>query len=334
MSDKKMVTIDGNTAAAHVAYAFSEVAAIFPITPSSNMGEYADAWSSGGLKNVFVRVSIAGIAAIGLPLLVLVLAALAGNAVQHKMVWSLDPITPKASKISPLAGFKRLFSAQSLVNFVKGLLKLVIVSGVMFLITWPERDRLDSLMTMDPGMLMSTIRELALKLLAGVVAIMTIVAGLDFAWQRHSWYKRQRMSLKEIKDEYKQSEGDPMVRAKIRQVRSQRSRQRMMAQVPDATVVVTNPTHYAVALKYETGMSAPICVAKGVDVVALRIREIAESNDIPIVENPPLARSLHAAVDLDGMIEPEHYKSVAEIIGYVMQTKAKAKWRTNRDEAR
>ncbi len=289
---------------------------------------------SRGLRDVFVRVTLAGMAAIGLPLFVLMISAFAGNAVQHRFVWSLDPITPKASKISPISGFKRLFSAQSLVNFAKGIVKLVVVAAVMFFIAWPERDRLDSLMTMDPGMLMDTIRELSLKLLAGVLAVMTIVAGLDFAWQRHSWYKRQRMSLKELKDEYKQAEGDPMVRAKIRQVRAERSRKRMMAAVPDATVVITNPTHYAVALKYEKGMAAPVCVAKGVDRIALKIREIATAHEIPVVENPPLARTLHAAVEIDGAIMPEHYKAVAEIIGYVMQVKAKAGWRSNQDGMR
>ncbi len=282
-----------------------------------------------GLRDVFVRVTLAGLTALGLPLLVLVIAALAGNMIQHRLVWSYDPITPKASKISPLAGFKRLFSAQSLINFVKGLAKLVIVSGVMFAIAWPQRDRLDTMMTMGPDMLMATVREMALKLLTGVIAVMTVVAVLDYAWQRHSWYKRQRMSMKEIKDEYKQAEGDPMVRAKIRQVRAERSRRRMIAQVPDATVVVTNPTHYAVALKYEPGMAAPVCVAKGIDAVALNIRSVAEANDVPVIENPPLARSLHAAVEVDATIDPDHYKAVAEIIGYVMQKRAKSGWRSN-----
>jgi len=282
-----------------------------------------------GLRDVFARVAMAVLLALGLPMATLAAAALAGSLIQHKLVWSIEPIKPKPSKISPIAGVKRLFSPQSLVNFVKGLAKLVIVSGVMFGILWPERDKLDVLMTMDPALLLVTVKGLALKLLAGVVAIMALVAALDYAWQRHSWYKRQRMSLKEIKEEHRQSEGDPMVRAKIRQIRHERARKRMMAQVPQATVVVTNPTHFAVALKYENGMPAPVCVAKGTDQIALKIREIADEHDIPIVENPPLARSLHATVDVDAMIDPDHYKAVAEIIGYVMRTKATARWRSN-----
>lgn len=286
--------------------------------------------SAPDTRGLFVQVILATLAAIGIPFAVLAAAALAGNLIQHRLVWSLDPVTPKLSKISPLAGFKRLFSAQSLVNFVKGLLKLVIVAAVMFLIVWPDRDRLDTLMTLDPADLLTVVQALALKLLAGVIAVMTVVAGLDFAWQHHSWYQRQRMSLREIKDEYKQAEGDPMIRAKLRQVRAERSRKRMMAQVPQATVVITNPTHYAVALRYTTGQNAPVCVAKGVDRIALRIREIAEEHGVPVVENPPLARTLHAAVDVDAEIAPEHYKAVAQIIGYVMQMKARAAWRTNR----
>jgi flagellar biosynthetic protein FlhB len=132
------------------------------------------------------------------------------------------------------------------------------------------------------------------------------------------------MSRQEVRDEMKQTEGDPMVRQRLRQIRQERARRRMMAAVPDASVVITNPTHYAVALKYETGKTAaPVCLAKGVDAVALRIREVAEEHDVPIVENPPVAQALHAGVELDEEIEPEHYKAVAEIIGYVMRLKGK-----------
>ncbi|HFQ14878.1 MAG TPA: flagellar biosynthesis protein FlhB, partial [Rhodobacteraceae bacterium] len=157
------------------------------------------------------------------------------------------------------------------------------------------------------------------KLIIGALAFVSIVAGLDFIYQRFSWLKKQRMTTKEIKDEYKQTEGDPTVKAKLRQIRAERGRQRMMAAVPDATVVITNPTHYAVALKYEKGMPAPLCVAKGTDAVALRIRSLAKENKVPVVENPPLARALHASIEIDETVPPEHYKAVAEVIGYVLQ---------------
>ena len=136
--------------------------------------------------------------------------------------------------------------------------------------------------------------------------------------------QRNRMSKQEIKEEFRQNEGDPAIKAKIRQIRKERARKRMMAAVPAATVVIMNPTHYAVALKYESGkMAAPICVAKGVDALALRIRAVAEENDVPVVENPPLARALHAAVEIDEPVPPEHYKAVAQVIGYVMRLQGK-----------
>jgi flagellar biosynthetic protein FlhB len=165
---------------------------------------------------------------------------------------------------------------------------------------------------------------MSLKLLGAVVAIMAIVAALDFLLQYRQWYERQKMSLRELKDEFKDTEGDPKIKARIRQLRHERMRKRMMAAVPDATVVITNPTHFAVALKYDRGMPAPICVAKGVDAIALKIREVAGEHGVPIVENPPLARVLHATIDVDDEIPAEHYKAVAEVIGYVMKLKGVA----------
>jgi len=147
-----------------------------------------------------------------------------------------------------------------------------------------------------------------------------VIAGLDYFLQYNRFMQRNRMSKQEIKEEYRQNEGDPAIKAKVRQIRHERAKKRMMAAVPEATVVIMNPTHYAVALKYESGKTeAPICVAKGIDALALRIRAVAEENDVPVVENPPLARALHAAVEVDEAVPPEHYKAVAQIIGYVMR---------------
>jgi flagellar biosynthetic protein FlhB len=145
------------------------------------------------------------------------------------------------------------------------------------------------------------------------------VAAADFLFQYRQWYERQKMTMQELKEEFKQTEGSPEVKAKIRQLRQNRSRRRMMSAVPTASVVITNPTHYAVALRYDSGMNAPVCVAKGVDILARRIRDVAQEHAIPIVENPPLARALHAAMDIDDEIPPEHYQAVAEVIGYVMR---------------
>jgi flagellar biosynthetic protein FlhB len=252
--------------------------------------------------------------------------AVFGNLVQHKFVFSTEPITPKLSKVSPLGGFKRLFSKDSLINFVKGLIKLAIVSVVLVLILYPQRDKLDVMIQLDVAMLLPLVLELSLQLVAGVIAIMTIVAVADFFYQKHKWMEKQKMSIKEIKDEFKQQEGDPTVKAKLRQLRMERSRGRMMAAVPDASVVLTNPTHYSVALKYDEGMGAPLCVAKGVDDVALRIREVATEADVPIVQNPALTRALYSTVEVDDEIPEEHYKAVAEVIGYIMKLKNRASW--------
>jgi flagellar biosynthetic protein FlhB len=160
---------------------------------------------------------------------------------------------------------------------------------------------------------------LTFKLMGAVVAILAFVAAGDYLFQYRQWYERQKMSLQDMKEEFKQTEGDPRVKGKLKQLRQSRARRRVIAAVPQATVIITNPTHYAVALKYERGMGAPLCVAKGMDALALKIREVASEHSIPIVENPPLARALHAAVEIDKEIPAEHYKAVAEVIGYIMK---------------
>jgi flagellar biosynthetic protein FlhB len=149
--------------------------------------------------------------------------------------------------------------------------------------------------------------------------MLAAVAAADYLFQYRDWWGRQRMSLQEIKEEFRQTEGDPVIKGKMKQLRNIKQRRRMMQKVPKAAVIITNPTHYAIALEYERGMDAPICVAKGMDAVALKIREIGTKHGVPIVENPPLARALHATVEIDEAIPPEHYKAVAEVIGYVMK---------------
>ncbi len=262
-----------------------------------------------------------------LPLGLMAFAAIGANLIQHKPVLSLDPIKPKWSKVSPLAGFKRLFSTESLMNFAKGVLKLSIVGFVMFLVTWPERDRLETIITLEPSNILEVFYELGVKIFIATLAIITIIALADYIYQRHKWWEKQKMTIKEVRDEHKQMEGDPQIKARIRQLRQQRAQKRMMSAVPDATVVITNPTHFAVALKYDETTNAPICLAKGADKIALRIRELAKDYDIPIVENPPLARALFASVELDEAIPSEHFKAVASVIGYVMRLKQKAAWR-------
>ena len=264
---------------------------------------------------------------LGLPIIMIMMLGVAGNMIQHAPVWTTEQIKPKWSKISPMSGLKRLFSSQSLMNFVKGIFKMTMVSILMGALLWPKRDKLNTLVNSDIRVVLPTIFELVLMLFIATLSFMFFLAAADYLYQRHKWYEKLRMSLKEIKDEHKQMEGDPHIKAKIRQLRQEKARQRMMANVPTASVVITNPTHYSIALKYEQGMAAPIVVAKGVDVLAMKIREIATVHDIPLVENPPLARTLYAQVEVDSEIPEEQYRAVAKIIGYVMNLRKRQSWK-------
>ena len=274
---------------------------------------------SRAIVRLMERIGYEMLGALALPFLVLALAAIVGNMIQHRLVWSGESLKPKLNRISLASGVKRLFSTQALVNFVKGVVKLGLIGALMVWLIWPDRNRLDGLVEMQVAVVLPLVLSLTLKLLAAVVAALAVVAAIDYFYQYHTWYMRQKMSVRELKEEFKQSEGDPHVKAKIRQLRQSRMRQRMMAAVPKASVIITNPTHYAIALQYEPGMNAPVCLAKGVDALALKIREVAQGHDIPIVENPPLARALHATVEIDAEIPAEHYKAVAEVIGYIMR---------------
>ncbi|MCB1412792.1 MAG: flagellar biosynthesis protein FlhB [Xanthobacteraceae bacterium] len=261
------------------------------------------------------------IVALGVPFLLLAIAAIGGNVIQHRFVWSAETLKPKFSKISPLAGAKRIFGKQAAANFAKGLFKVTALGVVMAIVLWPDRFLLDALVRSDPSAMLGTTMTLTRQLLVAVVAMLALVAIADYVFQYRQWFERQKMSLQEMKEEFKQSEGDPHVKGRIRQLRQARMRKRMMAAVPKASVVITNPTHFSVALQYERGMAAPVCVAKGQDAIALKIREVARVHDIPIVENVALARALYATVEIDDEIPVEHYHAVAEIIGYVMGLK-------------
>ncbi|SDG93765.1 flagellar biosynthesis protein FlhB [Pelagibacterium luteolum] len=309
---------------------------VAPMTSTAIMGTLsgymaqADLYELGGPGfGQFVQgATLSLLAPLLIPMVILAVCGIAGNMVQHKMVFSTDPLKPKLSKISPLAGAKRLFSTEALVNFGKGLFKLVVFSTIMFLVVWPDRDQLDSIVTSDISAILVLFQEVGIKIFIATLIAILIVALLDYMYMRHKWWKRQMMTVKEVRDEYKNMEGDPHIKGRIRQIRLERSRKRMMAAVPDATVVVTNPTHYAIALKYDREMAAPKVVAKGVDAIALRIRGLARDHDIPIVENPPLARALFAGAEVGEQIPEEHFKAVAQIIGYVMRLKNRSSWRS------
>ncbi|MHB2168801.1 flagellar biosynthesis protein FlhB [Alsobacter sp. R-9] len=272
-----------------------------------------------GLARFGENAILAALGAIAVPMLILMAAGILGNILQNPPRITTEQIGFKLARISPIEGFKRIFGKEALVQFLKGLFKIGLVGAAMFVALWPERERLESLVLLDVKALLPFTQAESLKLLGTVLVIFAFVAGGDYLYQRMTWFKRQMMTRRELKEEFKETEGNPEIKAKLRQLRAQASRRRMMARVPKATVVVMNPTHFAVALQYESGMAAPLCIAKGQDALALRIRAVAEENEVPVVENPPLARALYASVDIDQEIPVEHYKAVAEVIGYVMR---------------
>jgi flagellar biosynthetic protein FlhB len=255
---------------------------------------------------------------------VMVAASLAGHVLQSMPSLNPDKLMPDFSKLSIPAGLKRMFGPEGWMNLVKGLVKIGIVGMAIWTQLWPERGMLESILTQSLGGVVGDMSHLLFKVLIAALSALLVIAGLDYFLQYRRFMQRNRMSKQEIKEEYRQNEGDPAIKAKVRQIRIERSRKRMMAAVPDATVVIMNPTHFAVALKYESGKTeAPICVAKGVDALALRIRAVAEESDVPVIEDPPLARALYATVEVDEAISPEHYKAVAQVIGYVMRLSGK-----------
>jgi flagellar biosynthetic protein FlhB len=282
-------------------------------------------FDAGNVGQVLFDAIAASVLALIFPLAVLVATAVIPNLMQTGFLFAVESIKPSWSKISLIAGFKRLFSLNQMVELAKSVAKLVIVGGVAFWLLYPELSRIDSLVGIEVVEGTKELAEMTVLLMAGVVAVMTVLGGLDIFYQRFTYYKKMMMSKQDVKEEFKQQEGDPLIRMRLRQIRFEKARQRMMAAVPKSDVVVTNPTHYAVALEYKAeSMHAPKLVAKGADLMAKRIRDLAAEHKIPIVENPPVARTLYATVEVDQEIPPEHYKIVAEIISYVFKLKRKA----------
>lgn len=282
--------------------------------------------ASGDLGMVLGHTLFEVIAILMLPLIFLMVAAFLGPFTQIGPLFAPQSIKPDINKVSPMAGFKRLFSMRSIMEFVKGILKIGIIAVVGVMLLMPFYDKIEHFVGLPLINVLEELQILVLRLMAGVLVVLLVVAVIDLIYQRQEHMKKIRMTKQELKDEYKQTEGDPHVKARLRQLRQEKAKARMIQSVPEADVVITNPTHYSVALKYDPDeMEAPQVVAKGVDEFALRIREVAKDNDIEIVENKPLARVLFDTVDVDQIIPPEHYKAVAEIISYVFKTKSKLK---------
>lgn len=268
-------------------------------------------------------------AALPLLLAVLVAAAVAGlggNVLQTGFLFAPEKLKPDWKKVSPAAGFGRLFGPEGLFQFAKSLAKVVVVGWVCWSVMKPHVGELESVARMEPAAILPFARDLLKALFYAVLAFLAFTAAVDFVFQKIRFAERMRMTKEEVKEDYKQTEGDPHIKGKLKQLRAEKAKKRMMANVPKATVVITNPTHFAVALRYVAGeTAAPICVAKGVDSLALKIRAVAGEHGVPLIEDKPLARALYAAVDVDETIPREHFEAVAKVIGFVLGKKARSR---------
>ncbi|MBF0624297.1 MAG: flagellar biosynthesis protein FlhB [Magnetococcales bacterium] len=253
---------------------------------------------------------------------VFLVVGLLASLVQHGWLFTLEPLAPNFSKISPLKGFKRLFSSRSLMEMVKSVLKMTVVGVAVYLGVRNHVNTVVGLSATSVGSVLMVLTSVVFEILWRVALAFLVLAILDFSYQKFEHLKGLRMTKQEVKDELKQTEGDPLLKGRIRQIQREMAQRRMMQEVPKADVVITNPTHYSVALRYVPGeMQAPRVVAKGVDAVAARIREVAKEHKVPLVENPPLARTLFRDVDLEQSIPPDLFKAVAEVLAYVFSLK-------------
>jgi flagellar biosynthetic protein FlhB len=270
------------------------------------------------LGSARIHVSFAGVLGAVAPALVAASVAGAGAVlVQTQFLLHLGALQPKVSRINPMAGVKRVFGFNGLVEMVKSLIKLGLLGAAMWIAIKGDWAGLTRLPWESPSGLLSAVGRPTFHLFIAGIVTQGIVAGADLMWVRFRHARDMRMSKQDVRDELKDTDGNPHIKARIRRIRIMRARKRMMAKVPTATVVITNPTHYAVALSYDRASNpAPHIVAKGIDAMALRIREVAAANSVPVVANPPLARALYR-LDLDTEIPAEHYKAVAEIIAYI-----------------
>lgn len=257
--------------------------------------------------------------------LVTFVIAVLGNYVQIGFLLTGTGLQPKFSKLNPIQGFKRLFSLRSLVEFAKSLFKMSVIGYIVYLTLWGSKEEMLGLAHLPLGGVLGYVGGLTVSLGLKISAALVVMSILDYMYQKYEYEKNLRMSKQDIKDEYKKTEGDPLVKSKIRERQRKMAMQRMMQEVPKADVVITNPTHYAVALKYESGMEAPKVVAKGVDLIALKIREVAKANGVVTMENRQLARALYDQVEIGEMIPAELFQAVAEVLAYVYRLKGRTR---------
>jgi flagellar biosynthetic protein FlhB len=253
---------------------------------------------------------------------VMIVFGLAASLLQNSPRLVLERIQPDLSRISPAQGWSRLFGAQGLVDFAKAVFKLVSVSLVVGFVLRSSEARAFEAMYTDPVALPEMILTIAMRIVSAICIATIVLVAVDLAWARFHWRRELRMTKQELKDEHKQAEGDPIIKARLRSLARDRSRQRMISAASRASLVIANPTHYAIALRYQRDENpAPLVLAKGMDAIALKIREIAEENRIPVIENKALARALYEAVQVDQVIPAEFFRPIAEII-YFLQSKS------------
>ncbi|QTL34253.1 flagellar biosynthesis protein FlhB [Pseudoalteromonas viridis] len=266
--------------------------------------------------------------------LIIMVAGVIGNTLLGGFNFSWQAAAPKASKMSPMKGIKRMFGPQAAIELVKSILKFVLVAGfAILLIKVFFYEILHLSIEQIPGSILHSLEILAWMFLA-LSCTMIIISAIDAPYQSYNHHKQLKMTLQEVKDEYKNSEGDPQIKARIRRTQREMSQRRMMQEVPDADVVVTNPTHYSVALKYDTEKAgAPMVIAKGVDELAMQIRKIAKGNEVPIVESPVLTRSLYHTTEVGDQIPQQLFTAVAQVLAYVFQLKKFNKGRGKRPVA-
>ncbi len=259
-----------------------------------------------------------------LPILMFIAITIVANVSQFGFLFTTYPLKPKLSKLDVINAAKQKLSFQSVVEFIKSVLKFIVITAVAALILLPESNRFTQFSEYHPEVFLYELWIIIIKLLLAFLFVIAIIAIIDLIYTRHKHHESLKMTKQEVKDERKNAEGNPEVKRRIARLRVQRFRERMMKNVPRADVVVTNPTHYAVALEYKAGQNtAPKVIAKGQDFIALKIREVAEEYDVPIVENPAVARALYAACELNDEIPPEQYKAVAEIISFVYRVQGR-----------
>lgn len=281
-------------------------------------------FSEEGMQVILLEILVEMGLVLGPVFLAAVVAGILANVMQIGFMFSTESIQFKLEKLDPIKGFKRIFSMRAIVELLKSILKISFVGFVAFYVLWNRMEEIMILSQISVADAMATLADITIKVGYYAAVALLFIALLDYMYQKYDFEKNIRMSKQDIKDEYKNSEGDPLIKSKIRQKQRQMAAQRMMQEVPNADVVITNPTHFAIALKYdENDAEAPFVVAKGVDFVAQKIKYIAKENDVVMVENRPLARSLYDQAEVGQAIPEEFFKAVAEILAFVYKTKGK-----------